>query len=93
MHRPVFLIKINPDNLLKIDMESIGKILLIAGGAIILLGLLIIFSSHIPFIGKLPGDIIIKKDNFTFYFPIVTFLLIGIVLSIIISIIIRLTGK
>jgi hypothetical protein len=75
------------------EMESIGKILLIVGGVIVLFGLLILFSSHIPFLGKLPGDIIIKRDNFTFYFPIVTFLIVSVVLSIIISIIIRFTGK
>jgi hypothetical protein len=74
-------------------MDSMAKILLIVGGAVVLLGLLMLFASHIPFIGKLPGDIIIKRDNFTLYFPIVSFLLISIVLSIIISLIIRFLGK
>jgi len=74
-------------------MEGLGKILLIVGGIIIILGLLLIFGQHIPFFGKLPGDIVIKKENFTFYFPIVTFIILSIILTVIINIIIRFTGK
>ena len=69
------------------DLAELGKILLIAGGIIILLGLLLIFGQHIPFFGKLPGDIEIRKDNFTFYFPLVTFLILSVVLTIILNII------
>ena len=51
-------------------MEGIGKILLIVGGIIVILGLILIFSQHIPFLGKLPGDIFVKRDGFSFYlFP------------------------
>jgi hypothetical protein len=74
-------------------MTGIGKILLIAGAIIIVAGMILVFSSHIPFLGRLPGDIIIKKENFTFYFPVVTLIIISIVLTIIINVIIRLTGK
>jgi membrane protein implicated in regulation of membrane protease activity len=68
-------------------MEGLGKILLIVGAAIIVIALLMIFGQHIPFFGKLPGDIFIKKDNWSFYFPIVSFLIISIILTIIINII------
>ena len=74
-------------------MSEIGKILLILGGIIIVIGLVLVFSHHIPFLGKLPGDIVVKKDNFSFYFPLVTFLLISIVLTIIINVVLRLIGK
>lgn len=74
-------------------MTDIGKILLIVGGVIIIAGLILVFSGHIPFLGKLPGDIIVKKDNFTFYFPVVTMIIVSVVLTIIINIIIRLIGK
>jgi len=70
-----------------VDLTGLGKILLIFGGVIIVIGLLLVFSQHIPFLGKLPGDIFIKKDNFSFYFPIVTFLLISIILTIIINLV------
>jgi hypothetical protein len=68
-------------------MEAIGKILLIAGGIIVILGLILIFSQHIPFFGKLPGDIFIKKGGFSFYFPIVTFLILSILITVIVNVI------
>ncbi|MGA2368378.1 MAG: DUF2905 domain-containing protein [Dehalococcoidia bacterium] len=74
-------------------MTSLGKILLIFGGVIIVVGLLFIFAQHIPFFGKLPGDILIKKDNFSFYFPIVTFIIISIVLTIVINVILHFFNK
>jgi len=74
-------------------MVGIGKILLIVGGVIIVLGLVLVFSNHIPFLGKLPGDIIIKRSNFSFYFPIVTFVLLSIVITIIINIIFHFINK
>ena len=74
-------------------MEGLGKILLIAGGAIVLLGLLLILSPHIPWLGKLPGDIKIEKEGFSFYFPIVTFLIISILLTIIINVILHFLNK
>jgi hypothetical protein len=69
-------------------MEGIGKILLIVGGIIVILGLILIFSQHIPFLGKLPGDIFVKKDGFSFYFPIVTFLVLSLLITIVINVII-----
>jgi len=74
-------------------VEGIGKILLIVGGTIIVLGLILVFSQHIPFLGKLPGDIVIKRDGFSLYFPIVTFLIISIVLTIVINVILHFLGK
>lgn len=66
-----------------------GKFLIIAGVVIILLGVVLYFSDRFPSIGKLPGDIVIRKDNFTFYFPLAT----SIILSIVISLILYLIGK
>ena len=75
------------------DLTNIGKILLIAGGVIVAVGLLLVFSQHIPFLGKLPGDIFIKKDNFSFYFPIVTMIIVSIALTIIINVILYFWNK
>jgi hypothetical protein len=74
-------------------MEGIGKILLIIGGIIVFLGLLLTFSQHIPFFGKLPGDIVIKKDGFSLYFPIVTFLILSVVITIIANVILHFLSK
>lgn len=74
-------------------MEGTGRILLIVGGAIVVLGLILILSQHVPFLGKLPGDILIKKDGFTFYFPVVTLLIVSILLTIIISVILHFLSR
>jgi len=74
-------------------MEWIGKLLLIIGGAIVLLGLILVFGQHIPLLGKLPGDIVIRKEGFSLYFPIVTFLLLSIVLTIIVNIVFHFLGR
>lgn len=65
------------------NLNYLGKFLVIAGFALIGLGIILLFSDKIPFLGKLPGDIVVKKRNFTFYFPIATSVLISIVLSIV----------
>ncbi len=66
-------------------MSSLPKLLMVVGGVIFALGFLMQFIK----LGKLPGDIIIKKENATFYFPIVT----SIVLSIIVSALLFIIGK
>ena len=74
-------------------MEGIGKILLIIGGIIVILGLIFVFGQHIPFLGKLPGDIFIKKDGFSFYFPIVTLLILSILITIIVNVILHFLNR
>lgn len=70
-------------------MNNLGKTLIIIGIFLTLLGTcLILFERFkIPFLGKLPGDILIKKENFTFYFPLTTSILVSIVLSLILYLI------
>ncbi|HDL19904.1 MAG TPA: DUF2905 domain-containing protein [Nitrospirae bacterium] len=64
-------------------MDNIGKLVFIAGLLIALIGIVLMLSGRIPWIGRLPGDIMIKKKNFTFYFPLATSILVSIVLSLI----------
>jgi hypothetical protein len=66
------------------EFEHIGKVLIIFGIVIVIIGILFFFGEKIPFIGKLPGDIYIKKKNFTFYFPIVSSIIISLIISLII---------
>ena len=60
-----------------------GKILIVTGLIFIVVGLAFLFADKIPFLGKLPGDIYIKRERFTFYFPIATSIIISIILTII----------
>jgi hypothetical protein len=59
-----------------------GKLLIILGIVCILAGLLIMYAPKIPFLGKLPGDISIERQNFKFYFPLATSIIISIILSL-----------
>ena len=65
-----------------IGLGPLGKMLILLGVFIILIGFLLVIGEKIPWIGRLPGDIIIRKKNFTFYFPIVTSILISIILTL-----------
>jgi hypothetical protein len=69
--------------------EGLGKYLIIFGVVLALLGGLLLVVGKIPFIGRLPGDIYIQKDNFTFYFPLATSLLISILLTLLFSLVSR----
>jgi hypothetical protein len=62
-----------------------GKVLIVIGVVIALLGIIISMGPKIPLIGRLPGDIYIKKDGFSFYFPIVTCIIVSIILTILFS--------
>ncbi|WP_297203866.1 DUF2905 domain-containing protein [uncultured Brachyspira sp.] len=59
-----------------------AKLFIVIGIILIIIGILFLFNIKIPF-GKLPGDIVIKKENFTFAFPLMTSIIISIVLSFI----------
>ncbi|MDH5718769.1 MAG: DUF2905 domain-containing protein [Spirochaetia bacterium] len=61
-------------------MEHFGKLLMIIAPLLFILGLLFYFGA--TFIGKLPGDIVIERENFKFYFPLGTSILISIILSL-----------
>lgn len=65
------------------EFQSFGKLLIIGGIVMLIAGLLLNFWDKIPLLGKLPGDIIWKGKNFTFYFPIVTSILLSLLVSII----------
>jgi Protein of unknown function (DUF2905) len=66
-------------------MAPIGKSLVLAGIAIIVVGLALWGFSSAPFVGKLPGDIYVRRGNFTFYFPIATSILLSIIATILLS--------
>ena len=67
-------------------LNEAGKLLLFFGIFMVVAGLLLIFLPKIPFIGKLPGDFVIRGRNFTFYFPLATSILLSVLLTILFSI-------
>jgi uncharacterized protein HemY len=67
------------------DLSSLGKILLLLAIVIALVGVLLMALGNIPFFGKLPGDIVIRRGNSTFFFPIVTCIIVSIVLTVLVN--------
>jgi len=64
-------------------MAALGKMLIILGIVAAAIGLVLVLSQKIPYIGRLPGDIYVKKDSFTFYFPLTTCIIVSILLTLI----------
>ena len=70
-------------------IHYVGKLLIVLGVIVIAVGGLLLFSGKIPYIGRLPGDILIQKKNYTFYFPLAT----SIIISVIITLVFWLLGR
>ncbi|MCS7284747.1 MAG: DUF2905 domain-containing protein [Hydrogenobacter thermophilus] len=71
-------------------MEQMGKYIALTGVVLLVVGLLMMFAQKLPLgLGKLPGDIVIKRDNFTFYFPLATSILLSIILTLILNLLFR----
>lgn len=60
-----------------------GKSLILLGVILIIAGLFFTYGGRIPFLGKLPGDFRIQRENFSFYFPLASCLLVSVLLSLI----------
>ncbi|HJV78427.1 MAG TPA: DUF2905 domain-containing protein [Paludibacter sp.] len=69
-------------------MQHIGKILIVIGILSVVAGIVIYFAGDkLGWVGHLPGDIHVEKENFSFYFPITTMILVSVVVSLIIKLI------
>ena len=64
-------------------IQYIGRFLIILGIVISAVGGILLLSGKIPWLGRLPGDIIIQKKNFSFYFPLATSILLSVILTFI----------
>jgi hypothetical protein len=62
-------------------MADIGRTLVVLGAVLLVVGLIFTFGARIPGLGRLPGDIVYRKGSVTFYFPLVTSLLLSLLLT------------
>ena len=62
---------------------GIGKLLIILGAVLFLLGVLFQLTGRLPWLGRLPGDIVIRREGFSFYFPLTTSILISAILALV----------
>jgi len=68
-------------------MDSLARMLIVFGVVMALLGGLLLLAGKIPFLGRLPGDIIIRRENWSFYFPLTTSILLSILLTLLFSLV------
>lgn len=65
------------------EFQSLGKFLLLVGVILAMVGIALLIADKIPFLGRLPGDIRIERENFRFYFPLTTSILLSVLISVI----------
>ena len=68
---------------MNLELHPLGRALIALGAVLLLAGVWILVGHKLPWLGRLPGDIAIRRDNFSFYFPLTTCLVISVVLSLI----------
>ena len=68
-------------------LEPVGRALVIIGLFITVLGTIMILTPRVPFLGRLPGDIVIQRDGLTIYIPIATMLIVSVLLSVVLNVI------
>lgn len=66
-----------------VPFDSFGKILIGLGLILVIIGGVLLLMKNMPLFGKLPGDILIQKKNFTFYFPLTTSILVSLIVTLI----------
>lgn len=66
-------------------MDSLAKSLIVFGVVLALLGGVLLMAGKIPFIGRLPGDIFVRREHWSFYFPLTTSILISVLLTLLFS--------
>ena len=63
-------------------MDSLGKMLLLFGAILVVLGGLLVLGAKLPFLGRLPGDIVIRRESWSVYVPLTTSILVSLVLTV-----------
>jgi hypothetical protein len=74
------------------DLGTLGRVLIGLGALLLAAGVVVLLAGRIPFLshlGRLPGDIVIRRDGVTIYIPIVTSLLVSLFLTILLSVLFR----
>jgi hypothetical protein len=70
-------------------LEGMGRTLIWIGGGLLALGLLFVLIGKIPGLGRLPGDILIQRENLTIYIPLGAMILVSVVLTLLLNLIAR----
>lgn len=64
-------------------LPDLGKLLMGVGLVLLVVGALLTLSGRLPWLGRLPGDLYVERDNFRFYFPLATSIVLSLILSLV----------
>lgn len=74
-------------------IDAVGKVMAIAGTVLLALGGILMAVGRFTSLGRLPGDIFLQRDHVSFYFPVVTMILISVILTIVLNVVLRLLNR
>jgi hypothetical protein len=63
-------------------MNDLGKMLLVMGLVVALVGVVLMLAGRVPWLGRLPGDIYVERGNWSFYFPLMTSIAVSMLLTL-----------
>ena len=72
--------------------QELGRVLIVFGAVVVLVGVALLFADRVPFLGRLPGDIVVRKGGFTLYAPIVSGLILSLVVTLVLNLLSRRQG-
>jgi hypothetical protein len=66
-------------------MQGVGRLLIVVGAVIVLAGVVVLVAGRIPGLGRLPGDVVVRRGPVTFYFPLATSIVLSVLLTILLN--------
>jgi len=75
-----------------VELGTIGRMLILAGLGLCILGGILLVAGKVPFLGRLPGDVRIEREGFSCYFPVVTMLVLSLLLTLVLNLLLRFRG-
>lgn len=73
------------------EIGSLGRVIALVGAGLLVLGLLLVLLGRLPVVGHLPGDLLLRRGGLTIYVPLATMLVVSIVLTLLLTIVLRLS--
>ena len=70
-------------------MDGAGRLLIVLGVAAVIVGMALLYLPRIPWLGRLPGDIVVQREGFTVYFPLATSIIVSVVLTLLLNLFFR----
>jgi hypothetical protein len=70
-------------------MDGLGRLLILVGVVTVIVGAILLVLPRIPWVGRLPGDFVVRREGLTFYFPLATSIIVSIVLTVLLNLFFR----